>query len=87
MANKVHEFRDRDVKRIAKSVGAAGLKVSAVEVDLRNGRVKVFCGEPKADGDNENFFDREAERLRRQKTEGGASEETTTAAASEAVVR
>jgi hypothetical protein len=43
MANRVHAFRDRDIRRIVKSVEAStGRSAQRVEVDPNSGRVAVI---------------------------------------------
>lgn len=66
--NKVHTFRDRDLKRIVKAARAVGIDPTAVEVDTKTGKIKIFSSDRKADGDV-NYFDQEAERLRHKTTE------------------
>jgi hypothetical protein len=49
MVNRVHQFRDRDLKRIVKSTEAAtGKSVRRVEVNPRTGNVVVEVGETAA---------------------------------------
>ena len=46
VANKVHAFRDRDIKRIVKSIETStGKPARRVEVDPRTGRVVVDVGD------------------------------------------
>ena len=37
-------FKDRDVRRLIKAVRAEGLNPTAVEVDLKAGRIRVISG-------------------------------------------
>jgi hypothetical protein len=45
-ANEQRVFKDRDVRRLIKAVRAAGLNPTAVEVDIRSGRIRVISGKP-----------------------------------------
>lgn len=65
MANQIHAYKDRDIRRIVKAARSAGLDPVAVEVDPKTGKIRVIGSERNADGDV-NFFDQEAERLRRK---------------------
>jgi hypothetical protein len=40
----VSSFRDRDVRRLIKSAKESGLNPTAVEVDIRTGRIRVITG-------------------------------------------
>ena len=56
MANMVHAFKDRDVRRAIKAARAEGLNPTAIEIDVKTGRIKVMGGKPAADmasADNE----------------------------------
>ncbi len=71
MANQVHAFKDRDIRRVVKAAArSAGINPTAIEVDPKTGRIKVIGGDPAtaeaamAEADV-NPFDREAERLRK----------------------
>ncbi len=66
MANQVHAYKDRDIKRVVKAARLAGLNPTAVEVDPKTGKIKVYGGKQ---GGEPNFFDQEAERIRHKKTE------------------
>ena len=44
MSNRVHAFKDRDVQRLVKAARAAGLNPTAIEVDIKAARIKVFSG-------------------------------------------
>jgi hypothetical protein len=39
-------FKDRDARRLIKAVRAEGLNPTAVEVDVKAGRIRVICGNP-----------------------------------------
>jgi hypothetical protein len=46
VANKIHPFRDRDIKRIIKSIETStGKPARRIEVDPRTGRVIVEVGD------------------------------------------
>jgi hypothetical protein len=42
--NKVRAFKDRDVQRLVKAVQKTGLNPTAVEVDIKTGRIRVISG-------------------------------------------
>jgi hypothetical protein len=42
MANQIHAYKDRDIKRVVKAARSAGLDPTAVEVDTKTGKIKVF---------------------------------------------
>lgn len=42
MANQIHAYKDRDIRRIVKAARFAGLDPVAVEVDPKTGKIKVF---------------------------------------------
>ena len=42
MANQIHAYMDRDIKRVVKAARSAGLDPTAVEVDTKTGKIKVF---------------------------------------------
>jgi Tfp pilus assembly PilM family ATPase len=44
VSNRVHAFKDRDVQRLVKAARAAGLNPTAIEVDIKAARIKVFSG-------------------------------------------
>jgi hypothetical protein len=44
VSNRVHAFKDRDVKRLVKAARAAGLTPTAIEVDTKSGKIKVMSG-------------------------------------------
>ena len=41
MANRVHAFKDRDIRRVVKAARAAGVDVSQVAVDPNTGVITV----------------------------------------------
>ena len=43
-------FKDRDVRRLIKAVRAEGFNPSAVEVDVKTGRIRVISGDPNDTG-------------------------------------
>ena len=43
-------FKDRDVRRLIKAVRADGLVPTAVEVDVKSGRIRVISGNPNDTG-------------------------------------
>jgi hypothetical protein len=43
-------FKDRDVRRLIKAVRAEGLNPTAVEVDVKAGRIRVISGNPNDPG-------------------------------------
>jgi hypothetical protein len=43
-------FKDRDVRRLIKAARAEGLNPTAVEVDVKAGRIRVFSGNLKDTG-------------------------------------
>jgi hypothetical protein len=45
MATAAHKFKDRDIKRIVRSVREAGEVPRRIEVDPRTGKVAVTVGE------------------------------------------
>ena len=48
MPNMPHTFKDRDIRRLVKAAKAAGLDPVAVEVDLKERRIKVMGGKSEA---------------------------------------
>ncbi len=44
MANVVHKFKDRDIKRVIKATQQAGIEVNGVEVDPHTGKIKIITG-------------------------------------------
>jgi hypothetical protein len=48
MANRVHAFRDRDIKRVIHAARAAGLAVDQVSVDPHSGVITVGPSKPDA---------------------------------------
>jgi hypothetical protein len=42
VANAVHKFKDRDVKRVIRASQQAGIEIDAVEVDPTTGKIKVI---------------------------------------------
>jgi hypothetical protein len=44
MINKVRAFKDRDVQRLIKAVQKTGLNPTAIEVDVKTGRIRVISG-------------------------------------------
>jgi Tfp pilus assembly PilM family ATPase len=44
VTNKIHAFKDRDVRRLVKAARAAGLNPTAIEVDIKASRIKVLSG-------------------------------------------
>ncbi len=68
MANQVHAFKDRDIRRVVKAARSAGIQPTAIEVDPKTGRIRVIGSDPataEAVTADVNPFDREAERLRK----------------------
>ena len=62
MANQIHTYKDRDIKRVIKAVRSMGLHLTGVEVDPKSGRIKVLT----ADIENEsggNPWDAEVEKM------------------------
>ena len=43
-------FKDRDVRRLIKAARAEGLNPTAVEVDVKAGRIRVISGSPNDTG-------------------------------------
>jgi hypothetical protein len=43
-------FKDRDVRRLIKAARAEGLNPTAVEVDVKVGRIRVISGNPNGTG-------------------------------------
>jgi hypothetical protein len=41
MPNKIHAFKDRDVRRLVKAVRKEGINPNVVEIDLKNGRIRA----------------------------------------------
>jgi len=52
MANQVHTYKDRDIKRVIKAVRSAGLEPTGVELDLAARKIKVTVSS-KSDKSNE----------------------------------
>jgi hypothetical protein len=50
MANQVHKFKDRDIRRLVRAARAAGLTPTAIEVDTRASKIKVITGKPDIGG-------------------------------------
>lgn len=50
MANQVHVFKDRDVKRLLRLARAEGLNPFAVEVDVKTRKIKVIGVNPSTTG-------------------------------------
>jgi hypothetical protein len=44
MANRIHAFKDTDIKRVLKASRAAGYTPTGVEVHLKAGIVRAFFG-------------------------------------------
>jgi len=42
VANTIHKFRDRDVRRFIRANQQAGVAIAAVELDPNTGRIKVI---------------------------------------------
>jgi hypothetical protein len=41
VANQIHAFKDRDVRRLVKAARAAGLNPTTIEVDIKASRIRV----------------------------------------------
>jgi hypothetical protein len=54
VTNKIHAFKDRDVRRLVKAARASGVNPITIEVDLKTSRIRVSssaehdagCGAP-----------------------------------------
>ena len=46
MANAIHKFKDRDVKRVIRASQMAGIEIDAVEVDPHTGKIKIITSKP-----------------------------------------
>jgi hypothetical protein len=60
VANALHAFKDRDIKRVIRAARAAGLDPTSVEVDPKTGKIKVM-GNKAATADQQTNLDRELE--------------------------
>jgi hypothetical protein len=47
VANALHRFRDRDVRRVIRASQMAGIEIGAVEVDAHTGTIRVIPSKPR----------------------------------------
>jgi hypothetical protein len=52
VVNKLHKFKDRDVKRVIKAARSAGLEPTGVEVNPVTGAIRVITGKSAAEQNN-----------------------------------
>jgi hypothetical protein len=53
VANQIHAFKDRDVRRLVKAARAAGLNPTTIEVDIKASRIRVSTEHDAAHAPNE----------------------------------
>lgn len=63
MANMLHKFKDRDVRRVIKAARSAGLEPTGVEVNPVTGSIKVITGKDHP-GERKTDLDRELEEFK-----------------------
>jgi len=44
MANAIHKWRDRDLKRMLKVAKSSGFEPTSIEVDIHSGKIRVSNG-------------------------------------------
>lgn len=63
MVNKLHKFKDRDVRRVINAARSAGLEPTGVEVNPVTGAIRVITGKTV---EATNDLDRDLETFKRQ---------------------
>jgi len=57
VANAIHKFRDRDVRRFIRANQQAGIAIAAVELDPNSGRIKIVSKDSNASTELSNPWD------------------------------
>jgi hypothetical protein len=58
VANAIHKFKDRDVKRVIRASQMAGIEIGSIEVDPNAGTIKIITNKPSAELSGANPWDR-----------------------------